>query len=65
MIVEKKFSVLMSIYDKDNSLWLKEAIDSVYNQTVIPNEMIIVHDGKVRVELINIINDCINKHSGV
>lgn len=65
MIVEKKFSVLMSIYDKDNSLWLKEAIDSVYNQTVIPNEMIIVHDGKVRVELTNIINDCINKHSGI
>ena len=64
MIVEK-FSVLMSTYKNDNPLWLKEAIDSVYNQTIVPNEMIIVHDGKVGEELISIVNDCINQYNGI
>ena len=64
MIVEK-FSVLMSIYKNDNPLWLKEAIDSIYNQTIVPNEMIIVHDGKVGEELIGIVNDCINQYNGI
>lgn len=61
----EQISVLMSIYFKDNPLWLKEAIDSVYNQTTVPNEMIIVHDGKVGEELISIVSDCISQYKGI
>ena len=39
------YSVLMSIYHKDNPKWLKEAIDSMLSQTIPPAEFIIVKDG--------------------
>ncbi len=42
-----QFSVLMSVYYKDNSQWLKEAIDSVLNNTIKPNEIIVAIDGPI------------------
>lgn len=46
-----KYSVLMSVYQKDNVKWLKYAIDCMLNQTVKPNEFIIVEDGVLTDEL--------------
>jgi len=46
-----KFSVLMSVYYKENPDFLKTAIDSVLNQTLKPNEIVIVRDGKLTEEL--------------
>lgn len=46
-----KFSVLMSIYKNDNPKFLREAIDSVINQTLIPNEIVIMIDGQVPREI--------------
>lgn len=46
-----KYSVLMSVYQKDNVEWLKYAIDCMLNQTVKPNEFIIVEDGVLTDEL--------------
>ena len=45
-----KFSVLMSVYHKENPEFLKEALDSVINQTVQPTEIVIVKDGKLTKE---------------
>lgn len=47
------FSVLMSVYYKDNPKFLEEAIESVLNQTVVPTEIVIVKDGKLSNELEN------------
>lgn len=58
----EKFSVLMAIYKNDDPVWLKEAIDSVFNQTIIPNEVIVVHDGKIGKNLINVVDDCSKKY---
>lgn len=35
-----KFSVLMSVYYKDNPIWLKEAIDSVLNNNIKPSQFV-------------------------
>ena len=43
----KKISVLMSTYKNDNVIHLKEAIDSIINQTLKPNEIIIIIDGDI------------------
>lgn len=39
------YSVLMSVYAKDNPEYLKQAIDSMLNQTVKPEQFVIVQDG--------------------
>ena len=43
-----KFSVLMTIYKNDIVADLKDAIDSVINQTIVPNEILIVKDGPLK-----------------
>ena len=40
-----KFSVLMSIYSKEQALFLSECLLSIKNQTIQPAEIIIVEDG--------------------
>ena len=43
----EKYSVLMSVYSKTNTDDLKMSIDSMLNQTVIPEQFVIVLDGPV------------------
>lgn len=56
------YSVLMSVYYKENPLWLKQAIDSMLNQTVICNEFIIVEDGPLTKELEKVISSYQKQH---
>ena len=44
---EANYSVLMSVYAKDSPLFLDSAIESMANQTVKFNDMVIVCDGKL------------------
>ena len=50
MILEK-FSVLMSIYKNEKPEYLKKALDSILNQTLLPDEILIVKDGLLTPEL--------------
>lgn len=50
-----KFSVLMSVYYKENALFLDEALRSVYNQTVKPTEVVLVQDGPLSRDLYAVI----------
>lgn len=52
-----KYSVLMSVYKKDNTDWLKYSIDCMLNQTIRPDEFVIVEDGQLTDELNKIINN--------
>lgn len=47
----QQFSVLMSVYAKDNPCWFEEAVESIINQTVKPNQIVIVVDGRITDEL--------------
>lgn len=49
--MEKKFSVLMSLYKNEKPEYLREALDSVLNQTLLPDEIVIVEDGPLTEEL--------------
>lgn len=44
---EDKYSVLMSVYKNDNPQFLKSSIESMLNQTIIPEQYVIVEDGPV------------------
>lgn len=57
-----KFSVLMSTYIKDKPEFLKEALDSIINQTIKPNEIVLVEDGPVSEELEKLIKEYENKY---
>ncbi len=46
-----QFSVLISVYYKDNPQWLKEAIESVLNNTIKPTQIVLVVDGQISNEL--------------
>lgn len=50
------FSVLLSVYVKENAGFLDEALDSIEEQTVLPKEIILVKDGKLTKKLENVIN---------
>lgn len=43
----KKYSVLMSVYKNDRVDWLKVSIDSILNQTLLPDQFVIVFDGPI------------------
>ena len=50
-----KFSVLMSVYIKEKPEYLDKALESIFNQTVTPNEVILVEDGPLTKELEKVI----------
>lgn len=50
-VAQMLFSVLMSVYKNDDPVYLGEALESVVNQTVQPNEIVLVIDGPVPAQL--------------
>lgn len=52
-----KFSVSMCVYGKDNPQHFKTAVDSILNQTIIPDEVVIVVDGPVPDSLSDVIEE--------
>lgn len=48
-------SVLMSIYDKDNPIFLEEAFESIYAQSRPAEELVIVFDGPLNESLIKVV----------
>lgn len=49
--MESNFSVLMSLYIKEQADYFAECMDSVLSNTVLPNEIVIVLDGPITDEL--------------
>lgn len=56
------FSVVMSVYSKEQPQFLAEAIDSIYNQTLPPNEVILVEDGELTDALYHVVEEESNAH---
>lgn len=59
------FSVLMSVYYKENPLFLDESISSILSQTVLPDQVVIVKDGKLTKELDEVINFYAQKYKEI
>lgn len=56
------FSVLISVYDGESAVSLREALNSVINQSTVPDEVVLVKDGPLSEELDKTIKDLKNKH---
>ena len=54
---ELKYSVLMSVYYKENPKYFRLSLMSILEQTVKPDEIIIVKDGPLNSELEKVLND--------
>lgn len=59
------YSVLMSVYYKEKPEYLKEAIDSILNQTVKTDDFVIVCDGPLTEGLDKVIADYVKTYSGL
>lgn len=51
------FSVLLSLYAKENPAFLKQSLDSVFTQTLLPTEVVLVEDGPLTDELKSVVLD--------
>lgn len=56
------FSVLLSVYAKDNPVWVAQALDSVLNNTVRPTEVAVAVDGPIPEELHTVLEEYAQKY---
>lgn len=54
---DQKYSVLMSLYKKENPEYLRLALDSMLNQTVAPDEIVLVEDGPLTDALYGVLDE--------
>ena len=57
-----KFSVLMSVYKNEKPNYLREALDSVVHQTLMPDEFVVVKDGLLTEALDTVLDEYIEKY---
>lgn len=60
-----EYSVLMSLYIKEKPEYLRESIDSMLNQTVKPDEIVVVEDGPLTEALYAVLDEYKKKYSGI
>lgn len=62
---QMEFSVLMSVYAKDNPAWVSQALDSVLHNTAQPAEVVVVIDGPVPETLHTLLTSYAQKYPSV
>lgn len=58
------FSVLMSLYIKEQADFFRQCMESIVNQTVMPTEIVIVFDGPISNELNKVVETYVAKYPG-
>lgn len=53
----KKLSVIMSVYKSDVPEYVKTAFESIFNQTLVPDEVVCVADGPIPDELKDVVEE--------
>ena len=61
----KAYSVLMSVYGKENSVWFKKAAESMLNQTAPPDEFVLICDGPLTEELETAVEELDRSYPGM
>lgn len=56
------FSVLMSLYAKERPEYLRLSLDSIFSQTLLPDEVVMVEDGPLTNELYAILEEYSSSH---
>lgn len=55
------FSVLLSLYKKESPSNLRQSLDSLLSQTLMPSEIILMEDGPLTPELEEVVRDYVNR----
>ena len=55
--VDNSYSVLMSVYRKEKAEYLKQAMDSIWSQTIPTDDFVLVCDGPLNAELDTVIEN--------
>lgn len=63
--VYPKYSILMSVYYKENPEWLQYSIESMLKQTVPASEFVLVEDGQLTPELYAVIDKYDKENAGL
>lgn len=58
-----QFSVLLSLYYKEKGEYLRQSLDSIFNQTLKPDEVILVEDGPLTEALYEVLSEYSNIYS--
>ena len=61
---KQPYSVLMSVYVKEKPMFLRTAMDSIWNQTVGTDDFVLVCDGPLTDELNEVVSEMEAAHSG-
>lgn len=56
------FSVLLSLYHKESASFLRQSLESVFTQTLLPYEVILVEDGDLTNELYAVVQEFEYRH---
>ena len=56
------FSVLLSLYHKESPLFLRQSLTSIFTQTLLPIEVVLVEDGPLTDELYAVIKEFTSQH---
>lgn len=51
------FSVLLSVYIKERPNYLRKSLDSVFSQSVVPSEVVLVEDGPLTEDLYSVVDE--------
>lgn len=60
-----KFSVLMSVYDKEHPKYLSLSLKSITEQTTVPDEIVLIEDGLISKELKKVIEEYENLYPNI
>ena len=60
-----KFSVLISVYKKESPSYFTDSLESVFNQTLMPDEVVIVEDGPLTPELDLVVDAFVSKYPDI
>ena len=63
--MENKYSVLMSVYHREKPEFLKRSVESIMEQTIPPNDFVIVCDGLLTDELYCVLDSLSKKYSQI
>lgn len=61
-LISMPFSVLMSLYWKERQEFLRLSLESVFNQSLAPDEVVLVEDGPVDEELERVVSEFSEAH---
>ena len=57
-----QFSVLMSVYKKEKPEYLYQAMESIFNQSLLPSEVVLMEDGLLTEELYQVIDNMVKRY---